>query len=106
MKIKKIHLKNFRMFDDLDIDFSERLTVLTGINGSGKTSIISALGILLSRLIGRIRSTTGTGRFFSESDIKIGASETVNYIETQILDEIISWASRKDETGTTATNNF
>ena len=33
------------------------------------------------------------------SDIKIGASETVNHIEAQILDEIISWLVAKTKRG-------
>jgi predicted ATP-binding protein involved in virulence len=36
-------LTNFRQFHILDISFHERLTVLIGENGSGKTTILEAL---------------------------------------------------------------
>ena len=99
MKIKKLELNNFRPFRHLDIDFNERVTVLVGINGAGKTSILDALAILLSRLIGRIRSTHGTGRFFTETDIRLGASETANTIKITFNDHEIFWRITKTKRG-------
>ncbi len=99
MKITKLELNNFRPFRQLEIDFSNNLTMLVGINGAGKTSILDALAILLSRLIGRIRSTHGTGRFFAESDIHIGTSETANTIEININGRNISWRVTKTKRG-------
>ena len=78
MKLKQLQTTNFRPFKELDIEFGEQLTVLVGVNGAGKTSILDMLAIMLSRLIGRIRSTKGTGRFFTDSDIRQGSKETAN----------------------------
>ena len=69
MEVKRLGIHNFRHFVDLEIEFDERLNVFVGINGSGKTSILDVLAIMLSRLIGRIQSSQGTGRFFSDADI-------------------------------------
>ena len=80
MKIKKLELKNFRSFKHLEVEFGDQLNVFVGVNGVGKTSILDSLAILLSRLIGRIRSSHGTGRFFSVADIRLGTSEAVNDI--------------------------
>ncbi|MDR2605328.1 MAG: AAA family ATPase [Desulfovibrio sp.] len=43
MKIKSLHLENFRCFENFDLDFDERLTVLVGMNGTGKTATLDAL---------------------------------------------------------------
>jgi predicted ATPase len=42
MRINNIELKNFRCFRDLEIDFG-KITLLTGANSSGKSSLISSI---------------------------------------------------------------
>lgn len=49
MKFKKLALQNFRGIRNLDLGFHDRLTVLLGSNGSGKTSILDAIAIGLSQ---------------------------------------------------------
>ena len=99
MKIKKIELNNFRSFEHLEIDFSERLNVFVGVNGAGKTSILDSLAILLSRLIGRIQSSHGTGRQFTDTDIQIGTSETANSIDLSYKNKNIRWTVTKTKRG-------
>jgi len=41
---KNIRLYRWRQFEDISIDFNTQLTVLTGRNGCGKTSILNVLG--------------------------------------------------------------
>ena len=40
MKILKLHLETFRHFNDVNIEFGERITVISGQNGTGKSSIL------------------------------------------------------------------
>jgi DNA replication and repair protein RecF len=46
MRIVSLQLKNFRCFSSLSLDFESPLIIITGANGSGKTSIIEALHFL------------------------------------------------------------
>ena len=48
MKFKNLTLQNFRGIRNLDLTFHDRLTVLLGSNGSGKTSVLDAIAIGLS----------------------------------------------------------
>ena len=48
MKIKYVQVKNFRMLQDLEIDFQEDLSLILGKNNSGKTSFLSILNKFLS----------------------------------------------------------
>lgn len=48
MYLKKLNIRNFRCFDNYEIEFAPRVTVLFGKNGSGKTTLIHALHKALS----------------------------------------------------------
>ena len=48
MKLKSLGLTNFRGFDRLDIDFDECMTVIAGVNGVGKSTILQAIAIAYS----------------------------------------------------------
>lgn len=43
MYFKNIRLNEWQQFQNIDVDFHERLTILTGANGSGKTTILNLL---------------------------------------------------------------
>jgi len=47
MKIKKLHIENFRCFQSLDLSF-ENFTTLVGENGTGKTAVLEAINLALS----------------------------------------------------------
>lgn len=51
MQIRELKLKNFRCFEELTINFSTPYTVLIGINGSGKSSILDALRIVIDGFV-------------------------------------------------------
>ncbi|MBT9556160.1 MAG: AAA family ATPase [Myxococcales bacterium] len=43
MKLTRLVLKDFRCFGQLDLDFASPITLLVGVNGAGKSSILEAL---------------------------------------------------------------
>ncbi|MBI4710305.1 MAG: DNA repair protein RecN [Nitrospirae bacterium] len=45
--LKELHIKNLAIIDDITIEFGDRLTVLTGETGAGKSIIIDALCLAL-----------------------------------------------------------
>ena len=46
MPLKRLQLKNFRLFHDNLFTFSDRTNLILGENGSGKTSILESISIL------------------------------------------------------------
>ncbi|MHA8075765.1 ATP-dependent nuclease [Aquirufa sp. TARAVU-A1A] len=52
MKIKDIHLKNFRSFEDCKIEFHDYYAAICGKNNSGKSNIIRAILNVFERPIG------------------------------------------------------
>lgn len=91
MKVNELKLNNFRGFKDVSLSFSSQINVLVGVNGVGKSSILNAIAILLSRLIWRIRSNKSTGRQFDPKDVMYGQSKTSNTIKICLDEEEIVW---------------
>ncbi|HQM02250.1 MAG TPA: AAA family ATPase [Ruminococcus flavefaciens] len=54
MYLKSLKLHNFRVFEDLKIDFHENLTVIIGSNGAGKTTIMEGIAIALSSMFVKV----------------------------------------------------
>ena len=76
MKIHSVHLKNFRGIGDLELDFTDRINVLVGVNGVGKSAVLDALAILLSQVSWRIYGNYAKARPFSPDDIEVGKAFT------------------------------
>ena len=49
MSIARVFIKNFRLFKELDLDLNKKNLLITGANGSGKTSLLEAINLLISR---------------------------------------------------------
>ena len=45
--LRQLHIRNFAIIDDLELQFRDGMTVLTGETGAGKSILIDALGIIL-----------------------------------------------------------
>jgi len=53
--LEKIHIQNYRVFEQFKLDFRDGLNVLVGDNDSGKTTVLEAVHLALtSRLRGRL----------------------------------------------------
>ena len=48
MPLQRLYLKNFRLFHDKTLNFSDGINLILGENGSGKTSVLESLNILLT----------------------------------------------------------
>lgn len=72
MKVKRLKMQSFRGISDLTLEFDIKgANVIFGINGTGKSSILDALSLLLSRFLEWIGGVplTEKVRVFNELDI-------------------------------------
>ncbi|MDB9375104.1 AAA family ATPase [Nodularia sphaerocarpa] len=100
MKVKRLKMQSFRGIGDLTLDFNQNEpTILIGINGVGKSSIIDCLAILLSRFTSSIQHSTSSGRLFTEEDITNGHKETHNEINISFDSEELTWSLTKVKKG-------
>lgn len=102
MKIERLHLINFRGITDCVLELPDTQTiVLVGVNGAGKSSILDCTAILLSKLLGRIRSASGGGRSFSVDDIRNGESSVHGEISLSWREKSHAWTVTKVRPGRT-----
>src|SRR5438874_58149 len=75
MRIQSLTLQSFRGFEDATLDLDRPLTVLFGVNGSGKSSVLLAIALVGSRFLlpaSPVAEEMWTHRP-NDSDVRIGA---------------------------------
>jgi len=87
MKIRSLDIADFRGIEKMHLDFFERTTVLVGINGVGKSTILDALAILLSQLTWRINERPLKARQISPDDIRIDTNFSRLEVAVDVIDE-------------------
>ena len=98
MFLSQIYLKHFRLFDELNLKLSKK-TVLSGANGSGKTTVLEAVNILLEGNSHRTNDnseciTEGKGGFKLGLKGELG-SKTIILKATKTLNSRIAFERKK-----------
>jgi len=58
--IRKVAIRNYRLFREFDLELTPGLNILVGSNDSGKSTLIEAISLgLTNRLNGNLRSANG-----------------------------------------------
>lgn len=70
MNIKHLHLASVRAFDQAEFDFTPGMNLLVGVNGVGKTTVLDALRICLSKILPAITTSRGRQISFEATDIR------------------------------------
>ena len=73
MRLKSAKLRNFRCFDELEVQFHPRLTVLVADNGGGKTALLDGVAVGLSPILGNLSSASQrlSGHGIEDSDFRL-----------------------------------
>lgn len=77
MFIKRLYLRNFRNYEELEVDFSQDVNLIRGRNGQGKTNLLEAIYLV------------GTGRSFRTPHLKelIHNNASFFFVEAEFLKE-------------------
>ena len=71
MIIKSIALKNYRCFEDIEVNIHEKLAVIVGDNGSGKTSILEGMAVSLGTMFLGLDGQAGVS--INKKDVRLKA---------------------------------
>lgn len=90
MKLKEIHLKNFRCYEDLTVPLHKDLTVLVALNGRGKTAILDAISIALWEFVKKFdlaKPYTAYNIGINKDDIRIikKDGQMIRQLNTEII---------------------
>jgi len=85
MKLRKLHIEDYKMFKDFDIDF------LAGVNGSGKTRLLEFIKDFLAKYIKSKVYEEGFAPLNHQSlyDEPKLLADTLKYCPNLTLDEIL-----------------
>ena len=72
MILEQLSLARFRGFEQIDLTFDPRVTVIAGVNGVGKSGILHALTVLFSRSLPEFTPSTAKPVYFTDDDIYHG----------------------------------
>ena len=99
MKVTRLNLANYRDARALSIELNPKLNVFVGVNGSGKSTVLDAIAIMLSWAVSRINHPGASGRPIVESDITNGKSTSSIQLLYEAEGKTIEWKLSKVRKG-------
>lgn len=77
MRIDRIRIRNFKKFEEKELDLNPRFTLLVGDNGAGKTTLLDALAVAAGIWLVKPPESTlvGSGRNIQPSEIRLETRE-------------------------------
>jgi len=86
MNVQKLTLSNLRCFKNEEFNFNPGMNLIVGINGVGKSTILEALFIMLSKAYSRIMKDVSLNHHFSYDDVLYKAKRMI--LTIALMDEI------------------
>ena len=85
--LKKLHIQNYAIIDEIDIQFSNQLNIITGETGAGKSILIGALSLILGERSDSNVLLKNDKKCFIEGTFLVDSKEAVkNFLTTNDLD--------------------
>jgi predicted ATP-binding protein involved in virulence len=76
MQIVEVHIQNFRCFKDAVVKLAPRFNLIVGVNGSGKTSLLTALAAVMNAPMNGVAKKGGEWIHADESNAHLEVAES------------------------------
>ena len=84
--LRTLHIRNYALIDELDIDFDGGFSVITGETGAGKSILLGAIGLLLGQRADLKMIKAGAQRCIIEARFDLSPYHFEEYFTTHDLD--------------------
>ncbi|MBL7826376.1 MAG: DNA repair protein RecN [Saprospiraceae bacterium] len=84
--LKRLHIRNYALIDEIDIQFSKHLTIITGETGAGKSILLGALGLVMGERADSRVFYNDSEKCVVEAVFEVGAYDLVSFFEENELD--------------------
>ncbi len=84
--LKRLHIRNYALIDELEINFSERLTIITGETGAGKSILLGALGLVMGERADSKVFYNDREKCIVEAFFEVGTYDLQEFFTDQELD--------------------
>lgn len=91
MRLSNLSVRDFRGFKEIDLPLAPDVTVLVGVNGAGKTSLLDAIAQMLAYLTTGVRTGHAEGTPLSPSDVRVGAGSASISLSAELDTVTTSW---------------
>ncbi len=86
--LRSLQIRNFAIIDQIDVEFDQGMTVLTGETGAGKSILVDALGLVLGERGGNGLVRSGAKRAEFSAEFSLGdLPEARSWLDEQTLDQ-------------------
>ena len=94
--LKQLQIKNYALIDELDIKFSNNLSVITGETGAGKSILLGALGLILGKRADVQTLQNKESKCIIEGFFQIGEYQLSSFFDSNDLDYEIETTLRRE----------
>src|SRR4249920_1538385 len=91
--LQKLHIQNYAIIDEIVIDFSAKLNIITGETGAGKSILMGALSLILgeraesSSLMNKEKKCVVEGEFNIKDNTIV--KQLIHQYELDVTDELL-----------------
>lgn len=84
--LKQLHIQNFTLIDELDINFYPGFSVITGETGAGKSIILGAIGLLMGNRADTKLIRTGKEKCLIEAHFDVSNYNLLHFFKENDID--------------------
>ena len=94
--LASLSINNFALIEKLNIDFSDRFSIITGETGAGKSILLGALGLVLGKRADLSSLKNKEEKCIIEANFEISKYNLLNFFESNDLDYLDNTIIRRE----------